>query len=207
MSFPCSLLPFSFKMLTFGFLVLSFLSLLRANHSVFVVRSSRDAAPAGFKLDETATPPQDALIRLTIGMPQNNITGLQQTLLDISDPDSPNYGRHWSQAQVTLSLNTAHNGLCFRHPTQIKEQVAPKEESLKVVTDWLSANGITPASTSPSGDMLTIYVSVEKADALLDANYINYVHEESNSSMTRTLSFSLPADLHEHISFIYPTTQ
>ena len=43
---------------------------------------------------------QENLLRLTIGLPQNNITGLQKALLDVSDPDSPNYGHYWSQAEV-----------------------------------------------------------------------------------------------------------
>lgn len=75
------------------------------------------------------------------------------------------------------------------------------------VTDWLSENGITPTSTSTFGDMLHVYISVAKANMLLNANYVGYIHEASNTTITRTLSFSLPADVQDHISFVYPTTQ
>ena len=75
------------------------------------------------------------------------------------------------------------------------------------MNDWLSKNGITPDSTSASGDMVTIKVPVEKANALLNANYTAYTHEATNKTLIRTLAYSLPSDLQEHVAFIYPTTQ
>lgn len=75
------------------------------------------------------------------------------------------------------------------------------------MTDWLSKNGITPDSTSASGDMLTIKVPVEKANALLNANFTTYTHEASNTTVVRTLTYSLPADVQEHVAFVYPASQ
>ncbi len=75
------------------------------------------------------------------------------------------------------------------------------------MSDWLNKNGISPDSTSASGDMVTIQVPAEKANALLNANFTTYTHEASNTTMVRTLAYSLPSDLQEHVAFIYPTTQ
>ena len=85
-----------------GLLTFCFISFVLGGPSItrptWVVRSSRNVPPEGFRLDMGTT--QENLLRLTIGLPQNNITGLQKALLDVSDPDSPNYGHYWSQAEV-----------------------------------------------------------------------------------------------------------
>ena len=80
-------------------------------------------------------------------------------------------------------------------------------DSVKAVTDWLKKNGVSPDSASPSGDMLNINIPVEKANALLNANFASYVHDDTNATMIRTLAYSLPASVQDHVSFVYPTTQ
>ncbi|RDX44370.1 subtilisin-like protein [Lentinus brumalis] len=155
--------------------------------SKLVVRSSRATPPAGFVPLALADDPGRTL-RLTVALPQGNVAGLHAALLDVSDPKSANYGRHTSKSDV-------------------EHLVAPKAESSKTVADWLSNNGITPSSISSSGDMLTIEVPASRANTLLNANFTTYVHDATNATMTRTLSYSLPDELGPHVSFIYPTTQ
>ena len=75
------------------------------------------------------------------------------------------------------------------------------------VTSWLNKNGLSSKAASPAGDMLTLEVSVEQANTLLEANFMNYVHDQTNTTMVRTLKHSLPASVHDHITYIYPTTQ
>ncbi|KAI0760219.1 peptidase S8/S53 domain-containing protein [Fomes fomentarius] len=178
-------------MVAAGLLVLSALIPLAlgrpsATHSNLVVRDRRSSAPNGFSAHIPFVPP--GMLRLTIGLPQSNATGLQAALQDVSDPNSENYGHHLSKSEV-------------------EQLVAPKSESLQAVNDWLSKNGIQPASTSPAGDLITIQIPPQKANALLNANFTGYVHEQSNSTMVRTLAYSLPAGVSDHIAFVYPTTQ
>ena len=75
------------------------------------------------------------------------------------------------------------------------------------MTEWLNSNGVTPAAASASGDMLSVRVPVRQANALLGASFSMFIHEDTNTTMMRTLSYSLPDTLHDHISFVYPTTQ
>ena len=89
----------------------------------------------------------------------------------------------------------------------MEQFVAPNPDSAKAVTDWLSKNGLQPTIASPAGDMLTINVSVDQANTLLNANYSVYTHVNSDTDMLRTMSYSLPADLAQHVDFVYPTTQ
>ena len=78
---------------------------------------------------------------------------------------------------------------------------------MQAVTKWLGKNGISSKAASPSGDMLTLDLSVSQANGLLGANFKTYVHDQTNVTMYRTLAYSLPASVSDHISFIYPTTQ
>ncbi|KAI0738969.1 peptidase S8/S53 domain-containing protein [Daedaleopsis nitida] len=178
-------------MVAAGLLVLSLLPFVLARPALEAsrpaVKDSHHTTPPAFLPTEINLVP-GGMLRLTVAMPQGNVTGLHAALMDVSDPKNDNYGHHLTKAEV-------------------EQLVAPRAESAKAVKDWLTKNGISPASTSPSGDMLSIEVPVEQANALLQADFKNYVHEKTNTTMVRTLSYSLPADLHEHVAFIYPTTQ
>ena len=78
---------------------------------------------------------------------------------------------------------------------------------MDAVTQWLNKNGITPTPASTAGDLLEFTVSVDKANDLLNANFTPYVHESTNTTMMRTLSYALPSGVQDHVSYIYPTTQ
>ena len=78
---------------------------------------------------------------------------------------------------------------------------------MSAVTDWLDENGIVPNATSAFGHLFWVNIPVAKANTMFNANFKNYVHEQSNTSMLRTLAFFLPAEVDEHITFVYPTTQ
>ena len=70
-----------------------------------VVRSERPSPPVGFS--KGAVLPEET-IRLTIAMVQPNVSGLQNALLDVSNPSSANHGRHLSKDEVgTLHVRDA----------------------------------------------------------------------------------------------------
>ena len=48
---------------------------------------------------------------------------------------------------------------------------------------------------------------METANTLLHADYKLFIHEASGTEMLRTLLWSIPATLKDHISYIYPTSQ
>ncbi|KAI0753211.1 family S53 protease-like protein [Daedaleopsis nitida] len=127
-------------------------------------------------------------IVFTLGLPPSNMEGLHAALMDVSDPKSVNYGKHLSKSEV-------------------ESFVAPKAESVKVVTDWLSKNNLKAEVISPSGDMLRVNISVKTANSLLSANYTEFMDKKTDKTIVRTLSYSLPADVEQHLHFIYPTTQ
>ncbi|EJF57919.1 family S53 protease [Dichomitus squalens LYAD-421 SS1] len=177
-------------MVAAGLLVLSSLfSLALAAPSLqerrHVVRAVQDV-PRGFSYLGKAS--QEQSLNLRIALVQNNATGLEKALYDVSNPASENYGHHLTKAEV-------------------EALVAPSAESVQKVKTWLSNNNITAQAISPAGDWLSINVPVSKANALLSADFNEYTHDASNKTAIRTLTYSVPETLKGHLAFVYPTTQ
>ncbi|KAL7277316.1 subtilisin-like protein [Trametes coccinea BRFM310] len=177
-------------MVAAGLLLLSLLPLALGRPSSesasMVVRSPQKPIPAGFghRLQTT----QPAILKFVLALKPGNTSGLIQSLLDVSDPASSKYGQHLSKAEVD-------------------QLVAPPAESVQTVTNWLKNNGIEAETYSSAGDLLRIQIPPEQANTLFNANFSTYVHEKTNTTMVRTLSYSLPADVSEHLAFVYPTDQ
>jgi len=106
--------------------------------------------------------------------------------LVVSDPDHERYGKHLSVEYVD-------------------ELVKPAAESLDLVQEWLSENGITGLSYSSAKDWISISIPIKAAERLLDTKYHVYEHEEGDR-LVRTSKWSLPLHLHEHVDAIQPTT-
>jgi tripeptidyl-peptidase-1 len=101
----------------------SFVTLATPRLSPAVVHERRAAPPLGwFKLGSHAA---DAVLPLRFGLKQSNIDRLEELLLDVSHPESPNYGQHWSPAKVAATF-------------------APSAESIDAVKEWLGVAGVHP---------------------------------------------------------------
>lgn len=91
-------------MLAAGLLVTLVLAPLALGRNVprsdLVPRSQLPMIPSGFSLHPRALVLDDHVLHLTIGFPSDNVEALHAALLDVSDPSSPNYGRHLSKAKV-----------------------------------------------------------------------------------------------------------
>ncbi len=79
---------------------------------------------------------------------------VQATLLAVSDPDSPRYGQHLSNAEVHAL-------------------VAPTPECAAVVASFLSSSGIDGDAVTPNGDFVTATATVAQADALLQVGGVD----------------------------------
>ncbi|KAJ7210567.1 subtilisin-like protein [Mycena pura] len=149
-----------------------------------VLHGARSSAPQGFS--SLGNAPASQTLKLRVALTSNDISGLEQALLDVSTPSSPNYGNHLSREQV-------------------KAFMAPSDEALTAVQNWFLANNVT-ASSEGVGDWLTITLPVEKANSMLSANYETFLHADSGKTYARSLTYSLPAHVAPHIDVIHPTT-
>ncbi|KAJ6490995.1 family S53 protease [Mycena sanguinolenta] len=150
-----------------------------------VVHESRAAPGAGFVQSGAAPAAQELTLR--IALKQNNIAGLETELYKVSDPASEFYGQH-----LTLE--------------EVAEYVKPTDETSAAVSTWLSENNIDAKPVTPAGDMLEIKIPVSQANDLLSAEFSAFTHAETGKIIIRTLQYSLPAPLTQHVEFFHPTT-
>lgn len=89
----------------------------------------------------------------------------------------------------------------------IDDIIAPRDESGTMVMDWLESAGLGGNATySARGDSVIIETNIAQAEKLLDAEYSTYRNTETNEMVLRTLEFSLPIALKNHIQMVQPTT-
>lgn len=74
----------------------------------------------------------EAVLPVRIALAQNNLDNGHDYLMDVSDPHSPNYGKHWTADEVI-------------------EAFRPNDADVEVVRDWLVDSGI-PLETITHSD-------------------------------------------------------
>jgi tripeptidyl-peptidase-1 len=89
---------------------------------------------------------------------------------------------------------------------QVTKFVKPMDETLAAVSSWLSKNNIDAKPVTPASDMLEIKIPVSQANDLLSAEFSVFTHVKTGNTMIRTLQYSLPAPLTQHVDFFHPTT-
>lgn len=98
-----------------------------------------------------STPPPDHIIVLRIGLPQPDFHILEKHLYEVSDPDHERYGAHLSKEEV-------------------ESLVAPHQESVDLVDEWLQSHGIGENDfvRSPAKDWVTLRIPVSLVEKMLD---------------------------------------
>ncbi|KAH9848040.1 subtilisin-like protein [Lenzites betulinus] len=177
-------------MLLRGLVSLGAISLALAAHTPVkrVAHETRRSLPAGWTPIRRADP--DRVLPLSIGLVQSNLDNLEEYLLDVSHPDSSNYGQHWTLQQVADT---------FR----------PSAESVESVHKWLVEDGQIGAERirlSQSGAWIMANVTVDEAEQLLGTEYYVYSHEEGGvEHLACHDRYHLPAHVSKHVDLITPT--
>lgn len=145
----------------------------------FAVKSSVNL-PKGWVKHSTPSPNQHITLRIALQQP--NFHKLESELYEISDPESSRWTDHLTKEQV-------------------EELIAPHPTSITLVDDYLTSHGIdvSAAERTPAKDYVIVTVTVAQAEKLMDTEYSVYKHVGSGTTALRTLSYSLPTYLHDHI--------
>lgn len=117
----------------------------------------------------------------SIALTMQNIDQLESKLLDVSTPGNTAYGAHWSDDTV-------------------ESYFAPSSDAVSSVTSWLEDNGVS--NYNVDGAFIDFGATVETANSLLNASYQNY--QKDGTTKLRTLSYSLPDAVQDHIVLIDP---
>ena len=132
--------------------------------------------------------PPETRVPLRIGLKQRNLHLGSQHLDDVSNPNSQNYGKHWT-------------------PEKIAKAFSPAEESIESVNLWLREAGIDIArySLSASRHWINIDATVEEVEDLLHTEYHVFEHALTSESHIGCSEYSVPGSLRDHIDLITPT--
>lgn len=107
--------------------------------------------------------------------------------MDMSTPGHPSYGKH------------------FESHDQMKRMLLPSQAAVSSVRDWLASAGIT--DIEEDSDWINFRTTVDTANVLLDAEFKYYVSEVKNVRRLRTLGYSIPESVADHVNMIQPTTR
>lgn len=89
---------------------------------------------------------------------------------------------------------------------EVDALVAPHSDSVDLVDSWLAHHGVDTSSRTGAGDWVTMTVTVEQAEKMLGTKYNVYKHIVTSETIVRTMSYSLPRVMHEHVSVVTPAT-
>jgi hypothetical protein len=84
--------------------------------------------------------------------------------------------------------------------------MAPSSQSVKAVTDFLASQGVSAQPISVHGDWLGFDTTAAQAGRLFNASFSTYHHVDSDTQHVRTMAYSVPAHLKEHIALVHPMT-
>ena len=106
--------------------------------------------------------------------------------MDISAPDHPQYGMH-----------------CEEH--ELRELLKPSYETSSIAISWLQDNNIT--LIEDDNDYILFRTNVESANQFLETEFGWYYNPEESHEVLRTLAYSVPEEIQDHINFVQPTTR
>ena len=156
------------------------------NSKRHVVHERRERLPMNWARDTELH--SESLLPLRIALTQSNLDKADEYLMDVSNPASPNYGKHWTAKEVA-------------------EAFAPSDVTIRSVARWLADAGITSdrVKQSPGLNWLHADIKVHEAESLLKTKYYQYTHAETGQTHVACEEYSIPEDVQNYIDFIMPT--
>lgn len=130
----------------------------------------------------------DEVFEMRIGLTQQNTHLGHDMLMEVSDPRSPNYGKHLSVGEIV-------------------DAFAPSDEVIEDTGLWITSTlgiGKERLSLGAGKGWLTFSSSIQEAEALLDTEYWLYEHEVDGQMAVGTDYYRVPEELAEHIDFVFP---
>ena len=172
-----------FSLLLLPFLVCPIHSLSVPSHHV--IHEKRDSAST--KWVKRGYPDSTAVLPMRIGLTQSSVEHAHGHLMDVSEPTSPNYGKHWTSEKVHQAFQ-------------------PSNATIEAVTQWLEESGISSSriSQSPNKGWLNFGATVKEAEKLLYTQYHILEHTTRGHLTVACDEYHVPKHVREHVDFITP---
>ncbi|KAF7986028.1 hypothetical protein HWV62_41378 [Athelia sp. TMB] len=166
-------------------ILLALLSSVLATPTGWVVQESRQSTPQGYV--HLSAAPDDRILSMRINLAQRNLPGLESALEAVSSPSSPTF-RQWLSTE------------------QITSYAKPLDKTTNAVAHWLASNNVNYTYTTAARDWISLEVPVNTASKMFNTNFSIFSHTASGQTIVRTLEYSLPAAVQDHIRAVTPTT-
>jgi tripeptidyl-peptidase-1 len=125
---------------------------------------------------------------------QMNEIEVDKILVQVSDPDSPEYGKYMSRAQVA--------------------ELTTNEASTEAVISYLKSNGISKVRPTAFGEYISATTTIGHWEELLHGRFVTVslltsavIKTKSLPMAYRMLEYTLPEALSEHVVTIFNTIQ
>ena len=158
------------------------------------VISKIDAVPKGWSVVESksATASRGVVERaadthvFTIALSMQNVHKLESHLLSVATPNQADYGKYLDVDDVAATYGAS-------------------DAAVSAVTSWLESSGVVK-SYVVRGSFVDVATDVAGANTLFGAEYKYYTKATASSAATklRTLSYSVPDDVADHVALVDP---
>ncbi|KAI9657736.1 MAG: vesicle formation at the endoplasmic reticulum [Bathelium mastoideum] len=142
--------------------------------------------PEGWTQIGLPQPSERLQFRIAVTSPNNAL--LDQKLLDVSTPGHALYGQHMK-----------------RH--ELKAMLRPHSVATQQIMHWLQASGVRKGDILDDGEWINFLANTSIAERMMNTEFQFYRNEHSRAEIVRTLRYSVPEPLHQHIDMIQPTTR
>lgn len=107
----------------------------------------------------------------------------------MANPVHPRYGRHLGRKELNALIR-------------------PTATAVKEVCDWLRQSGVNAAEVNIDGEWVNFKATIEQADKMLNIKFHFYQNQNRKGMIKiRTLEYSLPQELFQHIDLIQLATR
>ncbi|KAH7883231.1 peptidase S8/S53 domain-containing protein [Phlebopus sp. FC_14] len=174
-----------FSLVSLVTLSLALVSAAEPSLSPYNVHEKRIRIPTGWSL--TRRHDSSSIVPLRFALKQRNIESIGEYLHDVSHPNSPNYGNHWTAGEIARMF-------------------APSDETISTVRNWLISNGLSEdrINLGRAKGWLQVDVTVEEAERLMNTEYNVYTHVTGQQHVGCE-AYHLPEDISPHVDFVLPS--
>jgi tripeptidyl-peptidase-1 len=123
-------------------------------------------------------------IRFALRHDSYKVEQFEELFLDISNPQSVNFGKWLSAAEVA-------------------EKLAPSERNVAIVKEFLESFGVTKSFVNLHGDIIRAEISATLAEKMFQTVMHKFTYVDSSATIIRVIQpYHLPEDLAEVVSFV-----
>lgn len=120
---------------------------------------------------------------------QQNLENVHKILMDVSDPNNINYGKHLTREELaSLTANL---------------------EATKVLQTYLNINGATIIKKTKNGDYITASAPIAIWEKLFNAEFFDFVNHDTKTPViyARALEYSIDEELIPYVEAVFHTVQ